>query len=467
MAKKNNTPHRVNYLPLDMDIFEQKEIIVAQDLVDEDGTNPSLRLALPYVCIQLQMEIFRRGYYLPWDNYTIITTAAIPSIKNLCDKHGLINIVDALCKSGFLSEKMMQKQGILTSYSLQQKYINHQITYRRTYNDITKEYVLYEKKTSSGDVKNEEKTIPLSKRISKKLKPGTEEYERMRAEFNALVNSSNKSLIQKSSEDSDNLLRISQNLLRISKTFRRLPQNLQKVFVKSSEDYRESSEGFAKSSEGFAKNALKMASYNEILPRRASFSFWDFSFSFFSDNKGIDNTHVINEGKKTEKDSDFQILERNEENVNSSEAQKKVEPAAAKKLSEQKEILQSFGQYKMPTIDDCILKDEDFKMLTGRSQKFIDVWQKWTKYQFVAHKKFRGNIFIKQLHYESIMTMADNDEETAIKMINIAMTNLWANCIKPGYEPKNKIKAEEMRQPDSNMSLEQTREWYESQSRLI
>ena len=138
----------LDYFPLDIDIFEDHKILLAQELVDPEGDAHFLRLLLPYVAIRLLREIYHNGYYMRWNKEECLTLSA--KIRHGITISILDKITSCLIKTGFFSSYIYNTYNILTSKGIQERWLNVVKDSNRKLKSILPEYELYTYAISSS-----------------------------------------------------------------------------------------------------------------------------------------------------------------------------------------------------------------------------------------------------------------------------------------------------------------------------
>ena len=129
MARKGKSG--LDYFPMDIDFFSDEKI---EFVSAKFGTVSEL------IPIKLLMRIYRKGYFIEWDEDVCILFA-----KKFGDDitFNLLNdVVLELIKRGFFSSEMFDEFGILTSSAIQKRFL--EATKRRKETTVFKEYLLVE-----------------------------------------------------------------------------------------------------------------------------------------------------------------------------------------------------------------------------------------------------------------------------------------------------------------------------------
>lgn len=156
----------LDYFPVDVDIFEDDKMLMAQEIVDPDGKNTFYRFCVPYIAIRMLREIYRLGYYLPWDDQKCRRYAS--EIGNGITANVLTGIITALTKADFFDEEKLKDYNILTSRGIQKRWLHIKKMCRNKVNLIDENYILIDlrypqskKKNKLQKTKNSEH-IPIS-----------------------------------------------------------------------------------------------------------------------------------------------------------------------------------------------------------------------------------------------------------------------------------------------------------------
>ena len=132
------------FFPVDINMFEDDKMLLAQELVDPDGKEILLRLLVPYIAIQLLRDIYKTGCYIEWNEKICRIKAS--SIGNGVTSKMLDQIIGALAKSEFFDEVLLNKNNILTGRGIQKRWLVIMKLCRRSILPIKKEYCLIEEK---------------------------------------------------------------------------------------------------------------------------------------------------------------------------------------------------------------------------------------------------------------------------------------------------------------------------------
>ena len=72
------------------------------------------------ILIKLLMEIYRNGYYYPWNDRTRLVFSG----KRKIDLQKVIAVTDSALQCGFFDKRLFEQYGILTSHGIQKRFIN-------------------------------------------------------------------------------------------------------------------------------------------------------------------------------------------------------------------------------------------------------------------------------------------------------------------------------------------------------
>jgi len=145
----------LNHFPVDINIFEDGKILLAQEMIDPDGKLPFCRFCVPYVAIRILKEVYTNGYYKVWNNE--ICLKFVSEIGNGVTFKLMSEIVNNFFEVGFLSKEMFQKHNVITSHGIQKRWLGIMKNYRRTKKSIRPELLLL-----GDDEENEKKPKKIS-----------------------------------------------------------------------------------------------------------------------------------------------------------------------------------------------------------------------------------------------------------------------------------------------------------------
>jgi|GEM_PF-3898730 len=110
----------LDYFQVDVAIYGDDKIILAQELIDPMGTEPWLRFAVPAIAIRMLREIYNESYFIEWNDKVIMIKSA--KMESVITMIVLKKIVDCLLQSGFFSMELFNKCGVLTSHGIQERW---------------------------------------------------------------------------------------------------------------------------------------------------------------------------------------------------------------------------------------------------------------------------------------------------------------------------------------------------------
>lgn len=145
----------LNHFPVDIDIFEDGKILLAQEMIDPDGKLPFCRFCVPYVAIRILKEVYTNGYYKVWNHE--ICLKFVSEIGNGVTFKLMSEIVNNFFEVGFLSKEMFLKHNVITSHGIQKRWLSIMKNYRRTKKSIRPELLLL-----GDDEGNEKKPKKIS-----------------------------------------------------------------------------------------------------------------------------------------------------------------------------------------------------------------------------------------------------------------------------------------------------------------
>jgi hypothetical protein len=111
----------LSYFPLDVDISSDYKILIAQDLVDPDRTEPLLRYLVKNTAIDILTEIYREGYFMEWNEN--VARACSNKIGGPITTKILLILINSLIQSGFFNKDIYTHHNILTSAGIQKRWI--------------------------------------------------------------------------------------------------------------------------------------------------------------------------------------------------------------------------------------------------------------------------------------------------------------------------------------------------------
>ena len=106
-----NTKVGLDYLPLDIDFFQDEKI---QFVSAKYGMRGEI------VAVRLLCKIYRQGYYAEWNDDVSLLFAR--SVGDGCDSEFVNDVVNELIKRDFFDNGMFVRHGILTSRGIQKRY---------------------------------------------------------------------------------------------------------------------------------------------------------------------------------------------------------------------------------------------------------------------------------------------------------------------------------------------------------
>ncbi len=163
----------LDYFSIDMDLFEDHKIILAQELVDPSGNDVRSRLLTPYIAVRLLREIYMKGYYIDWRGTQSLTLST--KIGNGITMVFLNIVANCLIESGFFNKDMYVKYNILTSHGIQKRWKLIVTKLNRKNCVIKSEYKLYtfeksnpilEMPKSSKEMTNSGEEMPMNEQES-------------------------------------------------------------------------------------------------------------------------------------------------------------------------------------------------------------------------------------------------------------------------------------------------------------
>lgn len=98
---------------LQPDIHEQESMLLAQELIDPDGSRSILRVLCPGIALRLITEMRKNGFYMPWDDRICLKLSS--QIGNGLTSELLKRYVNCFLDSGFFNKNLYSLYGILSS----------------------------------------------------------------------------------------------------------------------------------------------------------------------------------------------------------------------------------------------------------------------------------------------------------------------------------------------------------------
>jgi hypothetical protein len=110
----------LDYFQVDVDIYDDIKILRAEELADPDGDKPWIRFSVSAIAIRMLREIFKRGYYIEVTNDFLFSVSkrSSPVITTTLLKH----VINCLAQSGFFHFDIYNKNNIITSHGIQNRY---------------------------------------------------------------------------------------------------------------------------------------------------------------------------------------------------------------------------------------------------------------------------------------------------------------------------------------------------------
>lgn len=157
------------FFPLYVDLFDNKKIRKAEDIIDPTGDDINSRILVDKFLVRVYATIFKLGYYIKWTD---------EAKHKLCSEIGngvtiikLDRYISALLESNLLNKPMFIQHQILTSKGIQEEWLEMSWTYyRRKGAYIISEYNLVNSEETA--VNSEDTPRKLGKNSSKQRKKG-------------------------------------------------------------------------------------------------------------------------------------------------------------------------------------------------------------------------------------------------------------------------------------------------------
>ena len=160
MGRKNK--EGLSFIPVDVDIFTDEKILLAQEIIDPLGKEPFLRFCVPYIAIRVLTRVYSNGYYTEWNQQTCLKM--VQEIGNGITYSILENIIKSFTKVGFLDANILEKHGIITSHGIQKRWYSIIKSYNRVAKTMRKDILLFyiTKKTAKNSKKQKSEGIDIS-----------------------------------------------------------------------------------------------------------------------------------------------------------------------------------------------------------------------------------------------------------------------------------------------------------------
>lgn len=130
----------LSFFPVDINIFKDPKILMAQEIIDPEGNLPFCRFCVPYVAIRILKEVYENGYYKVWNKS--ICLEVVSEIGNGLTYNLLMKIINSFFEVEFLSHEMFLKYNVITSHGIQKRWLGIMKNYRRTKKSIRPELLL-------------------------------------------------------------------------------------------------------------------------------------------------------------------------------------------------------------------------------------------------------------------------------------------------------------------------------------
>ena len=204
MARPNKDG--LDYFSIDIDIFDDHKILLAQELVDPTGNNPSYRLILPYIAIRLLREIYKDGYYIEWNKDKCLTLSM--QIGNGITLSLLDNFTNCLVESGFFNYNIYNSYGVLTSKGVQKRwyYVVKKLNRKNIIINSNYELLTFEKELCNNKNKETPKSSKETPKSSKETPSNEQVMPTINISSSSLYNkgiNSNNSIDNTNSIDND------------------------------------------------------------------------------------------------------------------------------------------------------------------------------------------------------------------------------------------------------------------------